>query len=140
MTAVQYRGIENLWGNVYQFVDGFNANAYTTYVCTDPDHYADDTQSNYTATGITLPSTGWIKGLGLSSAMPWAIIPDESGGSETTYVPDYVYSNSSGWRVLSVGGNWSNGSNAGLLYFSASGTSSRSSSNLGARLLCEKPA
>lgn len=138
--AVQYRGIENLWGNVYQWVDGFNANGYTTYVCTDPARYADDTSSNYTATGITLPSSGWIKGLGLSSAMPWAIIPDENGGSETTYVPDYINSSSSGWHVLCVGGSWNFGSSAGLLCFNASNTSSSSSASLGARLLCKKPA
>ena len=35
-TAIQYRWIENLWGNVYQWVDGFNANGTTAYYCTPP--------------------------------------------------------------------------------------------------------
>jgi RNA-directed DNA polymerase len=38
-------------------------------------------------------------------------------------------------HVLYVGGNWSNGSNAGLLYFNANNTSSNSNSNISARLL-----
>ena len=38
-------------------------------------------------------------------------------------------------RVLYVGGNWNNGTNAGLLYFNANNTSSNSNSNISARLL-----
>lgn len=130
---VQYRWIENLWGNVYQFIDGFNANGTTAYYCVDPSKYADDTATGYTNIG-TLPASGWIKDLTVTDN--GLLIPKTSGGSETTYVPDYVYS-SSGWRVLYVGGFWSSGANAGLLYFYASYTSSDSSTNISARLMCE---
>lgn len=37
--------------------------------------------------------------------------------------------------MLYVGGNWNNGTNAGLLYFNANNTSSNSNSNISARLL-----
>lgn len=131
--AVQYRWIENLWGNVYQWVDGFNANGTTAYYCTDPSKYADDTSTGYTNIG-TLPASGWIKDLTVTDN--GLLIPKTSGGSESTYVPDYVNS-SSGWCVLYVGGNWSNGAYAGLLCFRASGASSGSSSYVSARLLCE---
>lgn len=132
-TAVQYRWIENLWGNVYQFIDGFNANGTTAYYCTDPSEYADNTSSGYTNIG-TLSGSGWIKDLTVTDN--GLLIPKTSGGSGTTYVPDYVYS-SSDWRVLYVGGDWSNGSYAGLLCFYADGASSDSYSNVSARLLCE---
>lgn len=132
-TAVQYRWIENLWGNVYQFIDGFNANGTTAYYCTDPSEYADNTSSGYTNIG-TLSGSGWIKDLTVTDN--GLLIPKTSGGSGTTYVPDYVYS-SSDWRVLFVGGSWSHGSMAGLLCFYADGASSGSSSNISARLLCE---
>jgi hypothetical protein len=132
-TAVQYRWIENLWGNVYQFIDGFNANGTTAYYCTDPSEYADNTSSGYTNIG-TLSGSGWIKDLTVTDN--GLLIPKTSGGSGTTYVPDYVYS-SSDWRVLFVGGDWSYGSNAGLLCFYANGASSYSSSGISARLLCE---
>ena len=133
MTFVQYRWIENLWGNVLQWVDGFNANGTTAYYCTDPSKYADDTATGYTNIG-TLPATGYIKDLIVTDN--GLLIPKTSGGSETTYVPDYVYS-SSGWRVLYVGGSWSSGTFAGLLCFLAYGASSYSYSNISARLLCE---
>ena len=131
--VIQYRWIENLWGNVSQWVDGFNANGTTAYYCTDPSKYADDTATGYTKIG-TLPASGWIKDLTVTDN--GLLIPKTSGGSETTYVPDYVYS-SSGWRVLCVGGYWSYGSYAGLLCFVADSTSSSSNSGISARLLCE---
>ena len=133
-TAVQYRGIENLWGNVFQWVDGFNANGTTAYACTDPSKYADDTSTGYTNIG-TLPASGYIKDLTVTDN--GLLIPKTSGGSETTYVPDYVYSYSSGWRVLSVGGGWGSGAGAGLLCFRADDSSSYSDSIVSARLLCE---
>lgn len=132
-TAVQYRWIENLWGNVYQWVDGFNADGTTAYYCTDPSKYADDTSAGYTKIG-TLPASGWIKDLTVTDN--GLLIPKTTGGSGSTYIPDYAAS-SSGWHVLCVGGVWDNGSNAGLLYFYAGYASSHSSSNFPARLLCE---
>lgn len=132
-TAVQYRWLENLWGNVYQWVDGFNANGTTAYYCTDPSKYADDTSTGYTNIG-TLPASGWIKDLTVTDN--GLLIPKTSGGSETTYIPDYMWS-SSGWRVLYVGGYWGSGTGAGLLCFLAFSASSSSGSNVSARLLCE---
>lgn len=131
--SCQYRWIENLWGNVYQWVDGFNANGATVFACTDPGKYADDTATGYTKIG-NLPASGYIKDLIVTDN--GLLIPKTTGGSETTYIPDYMWS-SSGWRVLYVGGDWSYGANAGLLCFGASATSSFSGSSVSARLLCE---
>ena len=132
-TSVQYRWLENLWGNVSQWVDGFNANGTTAYYCTDPSKYADDTATGYTNIG-TLPASGWIKDLTVTDN--GLLIPKNTGGSETTYIPDHMWS-SSGWRVLFVGGYWGSGSGAGLLCFDANGPSSGSGSSISARLLCE---
>lgn len=132
-SGVQYRWIENLWGNVYQWVDGFNANGAEAYCCTDPSKYADDTSTGYTKIG-TLPASGWIKDLTVTDN--GLLIPKTTGGSDSTYIPDYAYS-SSGWHVLCVGGFWNSGSYAGLLCFSAYDASSGSDSGVSARLLCE---
>ena len=131
--SCQYRWIENLWGNVRQWVDGFNANGTTAYYCTDPSKYADDTATDYTNIG-TLPSSGYIKDLIVTDN--GLLIPKTTGGSETTYIPDYMWS-SSGWRVLDVGGSWNYGADAGLLCFNAGFDSSVSYSSVSARLLCE---
>ena len=88
----------------------FNANGTTAYYCTDPSKYADDTATGYTNIG-TLPSSGYIKDLIVTDN--GLLIPKTTGGSETTYIPDYRWS-SSGWRVLDVGGYWASGTDAGL--------------------------
>lgn len=132
-TSVQYRWLENLWGNVNQWVDGFNANGAEAYYCTDPSKYADDTTTGYTKIG-TLPASGYIKDLTVTDN--GLLIPKTTGGSETTYIPDYA-SSSSGWHVLCVGGGWGDGSSAGLLFFYANFASSDSGSGVSARLLCE---
>ena len=132
--AVQYRWIENLWGNVFQWVDGFNANGTTAYYCTDPSKYADDTTTGYTNIG-TLPASGWIKDLTVTDN--GLLIPEASGGSDTTYVPDYVYSSLGQWYALLVGGYWYDSTTAGLLCFRANDTSSNENSGVSARLMCE---
>ena len=134
ITYVQYRWIENLWGNVCQWVDGFNVNSTTAYYCTDPSKYADDTATGYTNIG-TLPADGWIKDLTVTDT--GLLIPKTTGGSETTYIPDCMWSYSGGWRMLYVGGYWNKGMSAGLLYFEATTTSSNSGTNVSTRLMCE---
>lgn len=133
-TAVQYRHIENPWGNVFDWVDGVNFNGSTVYVCTDPAKYADDTSDGYTNAGTRASSSGYISALGASTTAPWAIYPSSAGGSETTYIPDYSWT-SSGWLVVCVGGGWDYGSFAGLFYFYGDSSSSYSYGYIGARLL-----
>ena len=133
---VQYRHIENIWGNYRNFVDGINFSDRKAYVCTDPSKWADDTATNYTDAGLTLPSDGYIKELGVSSSFPWLLLPTASGGSETTYVPDYVASNT-GWRVAGVAGGYNTSlpGNYGMFYFNGNFASSGTSAVLGSRLL-----
>ena len=133
-TAVQYRHIENPYGNIFEFIDGINFSDGTVYVCLNPASYADDTATNYTNIGSKIQNDGYITAIGVSSAMPWAFYPTAVGGSETTYIPDCAYYYS-GWRVLRVGGGWGGGGDAGLFYFGADNASSNSYSGVGARLL-----
>ena len=134
--GVQYRGIENPWGNVYDWLDGINFNNRAAYICTDPSKYADDTSTNYTSAGLSLPSSdGYIKTLGNCTALPWAFIPTGTGGSQTTYVPDSVYSYT-GWRLPAVGGCYGyTAAYCGLFFFDGDCDSSSAGSSIGARLL-----
>lgn len=133
-TAVQYRGIENPWGNVSEFIDGINILTQVAFICTEPESYADDTNDNYKSCGFTTPDSGFIKELGFSSVFPWALLPDISGGgSSTTYIPDFVYS-SLGERVLNVGGHITSEQKAGLFFFHAGVSSLGKSDKIGSRL------
>ena len=134
-TQVQYRWIENPWGNVWEWIDGANFSERKAYICTNYANYADDTTTNYTAAGVTLGSTnGYVKDIGFSGTFPWAYLPTTVGGSETTYIPDCLYSDP-GWRVLNVGGGYTYGLSAGLFRFGANAASSSSNASVGARLL-----
>ena len=116
---VVWRGIEGLWGNVWEWVDGVNFNNGEYYVCNDSSKYADDTATNYTKlsfTGATNWSSSYISAEGLDTGNnPHVMLPSAAGsGSETTYQCDGCWSDT-GWRVFRRGGSWGNGSLAGLL-------------------------
>lgn len=130
-----YRWIENPFSNVYTWVDGYVASGRASYISTDLASYG-DTTTGMEAAGITLPSSdGYITGMGYSEKCAWAFIPDAaSGGSATTKVPDYVFSNT-GVRVLDCGGIWNDDDNCGAFYFSAYGSAANASASIGSRLL-----
>ena len=134
--AVQYRWIENLWGNIHDFADGFNANNRLCYICLNPANFADNTTTNYISTGITIETTtgSFIKGLGLSTIFPFAFLPTKIGGSAITYIPDYMYSGT-GWRILMLGGSNSNQFGAGLFYFASNQANTFSNAIAGSRLM-----
>ena len=59
-------------------------------------------------------------------------------GISRVVVPGFLFSylnSNTGWRVLIVGGRYTNGLNAGLFQFNANNASSNSNANVGARLL-----
>ena len=133
-----WRGIEGLWGNVWEWVDGVNWNNGTYYVCNDPSKYADDTTTNYTALsfkGETSWSSSYITQEGLDTGSnPHVMLPSAAGsGSETTYDCDACWS-STGWRVFLRGG-WNYGSRCGLFAAGLNLGSSGSGSTIGSRLL-----
>lgn len=133
--SAQYRGIEGLWGNVLDWLDGVNMSGRTIYACADPSKFADDTSTNYTSAGFSLPSSGYIKKLGVSSALPWLMLANTLGGSDSTYIPDYVSSRSSEWRAACVGGGWNGELGAGLFYFDGHYSASTTYAYIGSRLL-----
>ena len=100
-----YRGMEDLWGNVYYYIDGINIISYVPYVCEDDDSYTyDSSASPYTAVSATLPSkSGYITNLSYDANYPSIMLPTAVGGSSSTYIPDY-YTYGSGNRVLLAGG------------------------------------
>lgn len=135
-TAVAYRGIENPFGNVFQFVDGINVKDHVCYLCTSQDDYVvDKFTSPYNALGYTNALTnGYSKSLGYDNNYPIASFPAEIGTSSTTGTCDY-YAQNTGNRIALVGGNWNNDSNAGLWSWYLYYTSGNAAFNFGSRLL-----
>lgn len=138
LTDVVYRGIEGIWGNIWEWVDGINFNNGTYYVCTNPDNFADDTSNYYTQlsyTGATNWSGSYITNEGTDSNVPWAMLPSSAGsGSASTYLADGCWS-STGWRVCGRSGAWNDGSLDGIFAVSLSSASSGTGTSAGSRLL-----
>lgn len=133
-----YRGVENPFGNVWKFIDGINIKDYQAYICYDPTEYVvDKFTSPYTALSYVNANVSdkYATKLGLDSNNPLIRLTKEaSGGSDSTYMCDYYYSNS-GNRILLAGGDFNHTTNAGLWCFYGSGTSSTTNSYIGSRLL-----
>ncbi len=133
--SVIYRGIEDIFGNVFQFIDGINIKSRKAYVSTNRDGYTCDVFSgDYKAVGYTNASSdGYIKEMGYDSNYPGIQLPKTSGGSDSTYIPDY-YWQTTGNAVVWFGG-YLHDLSCGLWFWTCARDSSFSYSNYCARLL-----
>ena len=118
-SGVVYRGIEDFWSNIFEWVDGLNVSNTKYYVCNDPSSYADSTATGYTALSYARPGQSmnaqYITQMGFDSANPHVMLPTAaSGGSSTTYYCDSVWLGTASWQVAQRGGNWNYGLHNGL--------------------------
>jgi hypothetical protein len=134
-TPVNWRGIENFWGNIDDWIDGLNLSNGVPYFCNSYT-FVDDTSSGYTQISFSLPSSNYITALGYDSNNPWVLLPSESSSTANPTGPigDRVYSYS-GWCVARFGGHWGNDSRAGALFWDCSTSSSYTYSDFGARVM-----
>lgn len=125
--SVQYRHIEGLWDNVYDWCDGIRFNGSTVYCIANPASFSDT--SGGTNVGTRATSSGYISGWTNPTAdgFEYALYPNAVSGSETTYVCDYCYYYASG-VVLRVGGY---GQNQGLGAFCLGGDYAASGAGAG---------
>lgn len=128
---MSYRGIENLFGNCWSWVDGFNINNNRAYVSNTTAHFADDAASNYSSLGTPMVASDGYPTNNLDVDNAW--LPASVGGSTTTYWTDYYYQ-AGGWRVAGFGGSAYSGANAGAFCWSLSDGSGIRARGVGSRL------
>ncbi len=130
---MSYRGIENFFGNCWNWLDGINVLDRLAYVSNTRAHFADDTSTNYTALGVAMPASSgsYIRNL---QTLAQAFLPSSvTGGSATTYMTDGLWT-ATGWRVVVVGGSAISAARAGAFYVAAGAGSGFSSRVFGGRL------
>jgi hypothetical protein len=122
-----YRGIEDILGNIWCFIDGININNNQPYICHDSTKYAvDKYDDGYEELQYSCPSAnGYVKHLGFAGSNPLALLPTEVGGSSGTYVTDNYYQ-ATGQRIVLIGGGWYFGLGAGLFCWAFGSASSDS--------------
>lgn len=136
--GVQYRHIEDLWGNVRDWCDGIyfaGTGSADVYCIKDPSAFSDSTGGTKVGTRST-GSSGFIKAWNTPSAdgFEYALYPSDHSASEGTYVCDGCGYNSSG-VVLYVGGNYGQSQNYGAFYLYGNISASSTNGSIGCRLM-----
>lgn len=131
-----YRGEENCWGNIWEWVDGCNINDYQAWVCSNPEDYTDDKfetpyqKLNYINSSAT---NSFTKEMGYDESLPYCCLPTVGGASSSTYYCDNYWC-SVGNRAPGVGGRWDTGGFAGLCSWYCAGGFGSSAGSFGARI------
>lgn len=129
--TVKFLGIEDFYGNLCQWVDGFMTGGGAVKVA---DGEFNDTAADYEqfmGTGASV-SYSYIKDVIGNNKLGFA--PKTGGGSTSTYYADYGYISPSSAYLPFFGGDRYDGAVAGAFYFSCSYSASDGSSGIGARL------
>lgn len=127
--GTQYRNIEGLWDNVYDWMDGCYYNGNGLNLILNPNNFSDSSGG----TSVGTPSNGWPSAFNVATAGGFPMFyPTAASGSDSTYSCDYWYFSSS-YPCLCVGGNYSQNTNRGLFYVNYYSVSS-TYANIGCRL------
>lgn len=131
--SVQYRHIEGLWDNVYDWCDGIRFSGSTVYCIANPASFSDT--SGGTNVGTRATSSGYISGWTNPTAdgFEYALYPNAVSGSETTYVCDYCSYYASG-VVLRVGGYYGQNQSRGAFCLVGNDAASDANAGIGCRL------
>lgn len=138
--SISYRGKEDPFGNIWEFVDGINIEAKGKNVAYWADHgFADDTAAApYQSTGFTITKqNGYISAFGWSEECDFLFLPAEAIGDSAKPVGDYTWVNPdyNGWFVALLGGRWNDGLYCGLCCWYLTHTSSYRYRDVGGRLV-----
>ena len=139
-TSIIYRGMEDIFGYVSEFIDGINIKDYQAYINYDFTTYESDVfDGNYQALGyVNASSSGFITKLGYDSNNPLIGLPTEVDATNKdinnpTGIKD-GYRASAGDMILLVGGAGDVSNGAGLWLSDAYG-SAIAINNVGSRLI-----
>lgn len=129
--GTQYRNIEGLWDNVFDWCDGIYFNGANVYCIKNPSSFSDS--SGGTLVGTRPTGSGWISAFDVPTAdgFEYALYTSAISGSNATYITDYC---SSSGVVLFVGGYYSQAQRYGLFYLDGYSPASSTSSIVGSRL------
>lgn len=134
-SSISYRGIEDIFGNVWEWIDGVLINDHRGYVCLDPSKYADTVTTDFKPLSYeNAKSNNYVGEMGFDTNYPFAdFTVDVTGGSTTKYC-DYYYQNT-GLRAPYVGGDFSYGVSAGLRSWNCYNSPGTAGILVGSRLL-----
>ena len=140
---LRYRGIENWYGHIWKFVDGYKVNNNIPYLCNNfanfsdaanTTHYTNPTDINGAA--ITMHNGNGYQGtleLTGRAFMPASL----TGGAADKKITDYYYQDF-GWRVVLSGGTAYNAAYGGAFYLHVNYVLAAVDRYIGGRLVLRK--
>ena len=139
-TSFKWRGIEDPFGNLYEWVDGVLINDNKGYICNKPSLFASTLTADYKPLSyMNANANGYPFEMGYDENYPEAQFPIAVGAGSSTGYADYYYQ-SAGLRAAFFGGNATPGAAAGLFFWHLLNAPSVASWSLGGRLLFKPPA
>ena len=134
MYRMKLFGLEDLWGNVYQFISGLysdsNRNLFTT-----TDNFGVDTSASAWEYNVSSGTTDDVSGYMTESqgTNNGGFLAKVNGGSSTTYYSDAAHLGASSFS--NVGGSWDDSERAGVFTCSVDDFASDSYEFVGSRLM-----
>ena len=139
-TSFKWRGIEDPFGNLYEWVDGVLINDNKGYICNKPSLFASSLTADYKPLSYTNANTnGYPFEMGYDENYPEAQFPIAVGAGSSTGYADYYYQNT-GLRGAFFGGDGPYGAVAGLSCWHLGASPSDADWSLGGRLMYKPPA
>jgi len=113
--AMSYRGIENIYGNIYKYLDGINIKTahdpwiadhdFSTNYCAFGPPYVNSTATPINATD------GFISDIKVDATYDYGFLPSAVAGASGAFLSDY-YQQIATDGLVSYGGSWADGSGA----------------------------
>lgn len=136
LTSISYRGIENFYGNIREWVDGININNYEVFIA-DHNYQDDKFDGHYSSIGSVLSTNDtYIKDI-IYEDTDYSFLASEGGGNSSSYLTDNWWINN-GKRTAAFGGHWNHGSQDGAFCWYLDDSASVASQIRGSRLLYRK--
>ncbi len=134
--SVIYRGIEDIFGNVWQYIDGINVEEHQVFLNYNPSTYqVDKFDGDYQKLGyVNALNNGYELQLGYDRNHSLVAFSISTSNNETSSISDY-YWQSSGNRTAILGAAYVNKNNAGMWSFAFGDTSTHAGHSVGSRLL-----
>lgn len=137
---ISYRGMEDFFGNIWEFVDGLLIKDDGYYMTNNPAYFGN--ASNSTRIGITpLTDTddsknGYVTSIERNRTIDYCFFPNATGGSESTYYCDYFWAHDKGEENIAFfGAYWGDGSLSGAFSWDWGSVASDAWADLGSRLV-----
>ena len=135
-SSIRYRGIEDLWGNIWEFLAGIMVTDKGWYYTNEHSKMDNISQMSLYAKDLSQKVTnGYLTDMEYPVGLEWTFIPKSTGGSTLTYYCDWFTTHDSGEEnIVLAGAAWGDASTAGLAYWYCAYVASDVWSSVGARL------